>query len=148
MGINIELNNYHLPTLWDSFTKETKIEDTYDNYKKFKEVLRYHGIVTKDRFILLNNEYYEDYNKLFIIDLSLGLAFNLVDPVYVDEYYVEEQETQEALEKKYDILGNVFFEKNENHIYYITTDKGNNLDRHELIEKIIKVFLKPEIDGI
>lgn len=143
MGISIDLHNYEIKKLWQDFIKLTKVKNTAKNYDKFLYVLKLHGVIIFDRFVILNNEAYEDYNRYYQITQSLIFAFDLVDKQLLydnegDPINNDYHESVEVMEIDYKV-NNIFDTwKNDNHKNYYSTDNAEikSGDNYDVLIKI------------
>ena len=112
MGINIEMHNYSFSRLCDELIKHG-----CGDIDIIKDVLLSCGTKIGDRYIILNNEYYEDENCFFTIGGLLDGIFGIEDCFdvfclnkntdeiemisYIDPFDVEEKYRLEKDEEGY-----------------------------------------------
>lgn len=78
MGINIDLQIYNRENLWNRFVEVTKIENNKANKEKYEYILRLHGHILGDSYIILNNELYEDDNYYYSLTRHLLYGFGFI----------------------------------------------------------------------
>ena len=79
MGRSVDLNKLNIENAYRDFIKETKIEDTKENKELFIYVLKLHGIILGDFCLILNNEFYEDYNLFYMVSKHMLKAFGFIE---------------------------------------------------------------------
>ena len=92
MGISIEMRKASVQKMYKSFIQETKIRDTVKNKELFVFVLKLHGIVIEDTYIILNNEFHEDWNLFYQLETNLLKAFGFLDYEVESKYDLESEE--------------------------------------------------------
>lgn len=77
MGIRVDMHKYYVPAMYQRFLDTSGIEDSYNTKLKFEYTLSHHSVRAGDYAVILNNEYYEDYNLYYRLCENLALMFDL-----------------------------------------------------------------------
>ena len=77
MGISVEMNKYYVPAMYQRFLDASGIKDSYNTKLKFEYTLSLHSVRAGDYVVILNNEYYEDYNLYYKLCENLAVMFDL-----------------------------------------------------------------------
>lgn len=96
MGVYVDLYKINFEDYINELMKEPKINDR----KMLKKIMLEFGEKIGDQFILLNNEYYEDYNSYYSM-------FHLIDSYFEIEEYVDIESFDVFLEMREEMVSNM-----------------------------------------
>lgn len=87
MGVSVGLYSYDCKGLVNELKEYTKAQDT----KEIEEILLLGGSIVGDRYIILNNEFWDEYNAYFGVSEIIDKKFNVQDSfrIFLDDKNTE-----------------------------------------------------------